>query len=65
MAFIVLSCAVWHLLYCRARYGIYCTVGAFDTPTHRATIDLTGVAIHLIYTSVEFVNINDMIFILM
>ena len=20
-----------------ARYGIYCTVGAFDTPTHRAT----------------------------
>ena len=25
-----------------------------------AHIDLTGVAIHLIYTSVEFVNINDM-----
>ena len=24
-----------------------------------AHIDLTGVAIHLIYTSVEFVNIND------
>ena len=20
-----------------ARYGIYCTVGTFDTPTHRAT----------------------------
>ena len=25
-----------------ARYGIYCTVGAFDTPTHRATKHITA-----------------------
>ena len=35
-----------------ARYGIYCTVGAFDTPTHRATNISMGSLVLLYYSAV-------------